>query len=103
MGDNINNLPINNQPPSNHELNVVKELFEDPEHQETINTSVNELKDYILAGILFLIFSLKGLDNLLKNNVAIFDNSEIILVLFKALLFIIIFYVVRNFVLAFKS
>lgn len=103
MGDNINNLPINNQSPSNHELKVVKELFEDPEHQETINTSVNELKDYILAGILFLIFSLKGLDNLLKNNVAIFENSDIILVLFKALLFIIIFYVVRNFVLAFKQ
>ena len=103
MGDSIINLPINNQPPSNHELKVVKELFEDPEHQETINTSVNELKDYILAGILFLIFSLKALDNLLKNNVAIFENSEIILVLFKALLFIIIFYVIRNFVLAFKQ
>jgi len=102
MGDNINNLPINNQPPSNHELKIVKELFEDPEHQETINTSVNELKDYILAGILFLIFSLKALDNLLKNNVAMFENSDIILVLFKAMLFIIIFYVVRNFVLAFK-
>tara|TARA_Y100000816_G_C25630861_1_gene336390 strand:+ start:200 stop:511 length:312 start_codon:yes stop_codon:yes gene_type:complete len=103
MGDNINNLPINNQPPTNHELKIVKELFEDPEHQETINTSVNELKDYILAGILFLVFSLKGLDNLLKNNVAIFENSDIILVLFKALLFIIIFYIVRNFVLAFKQ
>lgn len=103
MGDNINNLPINNRPPTNHELKIVKELFEDPEHQETINTSVNELKDYILAGILFLVFSLKSLDNLLKNNVAIFENSDIILVLFKALLFIIIFYVVRNFVLAFKQ
>ena len=28
MGDNINNLPINNQPPSNHELKVVKGALE---------------------------------------------------------------------------
>lgn len=103
MSDSIDKLPINDDAqPTKKELNFIKELFNNPENQQTAKTVVSELKDYLLAGALFIIFSLEILNKGLKYIIPVVSGSSIILTIIKALLFTITFYVIRNFVLAFK-
>tara|TARA_B100002019_G_C21248129_1_gene589490 strand:+ start:1497 stop:1808 length:312 start_codon:yes stop_codon:yes gene_type:complete len=103
MSDSIDKLPINDEAqPTKKELNFIKELFNNPENQKTAKTVISELKDYLLAGALFIIFSLEILNKGLKYIIPVVSGSSIILTIIKALLFTITFYVIRNFVLAFK-
>jgi hypothetical protein len=98
MADPIRSLPTDKSNPNHEELTIVNTLFQ--EHSEGISKIANEMKDAIVAGILFMIFSLPQIDNLLRSVLSFTQNSPIILTVVKGLLFTLVFYFVMNFALS---
>lgn len=98
MADPIRSLPTDKSNPNHEELTIVNTLFQ--EHSEGISKIANEMKDAIVAGILFMIFSLPQIDNLLRSMLSFTQNSPIILTVVKGLLFTLVFYFVMNFALS---
>jgi hypothetical protein len=98
MADPIVQLPTDNTKPNQDELTIVNSLFK--KHSNTIETVANEMKDSIIAGILFIVLSLPQVDELIKSLLAFTNNSPIILTIVKALIFIVLFYFIKNYALS---
>jgi len=98
MADPIIQLPTDNSLPNKEELTIVNTIFK--KHSNTISTVVNEMKDSIIAGIIFIILSLPQVDEFIKSLVTFTNNSPILLTLVKALIFIILFYFIKNYALS---
>lgn len=98
MADPIVQLPTDNTQPNQEELTIVNSLFK--KHSNTIETVANELKDSIIAGILFIVLSLPQVDELIKSLLTFTNNSPIILTIVKALIFIVLFYFIKNYALS---
>ncbi len=89
MADRITNLPSSQeQPPSDIDVNVMKEVFGDG---VAVAKSL-ELKKIIIPAIVFIILSLPMIDNLLKNVV---PDSEMVLMFVKTLIFLIVLVVLQ--------
>ena len=63
-GDPISQLPVDQSQPSNNELQIVNSLF--TKHKSTMDTLVEEAKDSVLIGALFIAFSLPLVDGLIE-------------------------------------
>jgi hypothetical protein len=63
-GDPITNLPMDQSQPSQNEIQIVDTLF--TKHRSTMDKIVLEAKDSLLIGLLFVVFSLPIVDNLLR-------------------------------------
>lgn len=98
MADPIVQLPTDNTQPNQDELTIVNSLFK--KHSNTIETVANEMKDSIIAGILFIVLSLPQVDELIKSLLTFTNNSPIILTIVKALIFIVLFYFIKNYALS---
>lgn len=101
MADNINKLPTDQNVPNQEELHTINTVFK--ENKKGIKRMFGDMKDAILAGILFGIMSIPQVDNLIKSLISSANNSWIILIGIKIILFIIIFYVIKNFAFAKKN
>jgi len=101
MADPIVQLPTDNVEPNQAELEIVNTLFK--KHGNTIDTIVDEMKDCIIAGILFLILSLPQVDTMIASFVPSVGESKIILTVIKAIVFIILFYFIKNYTLSQKK
>ncbi len=101
MGDFIRNLPTDNSIPNHEELVIVDNLFQ--KHKNTMKNLLSEFRDSIIAGILYVIFSIPQLDQLFHKLLPITQNSFIILIIIKALLFIVLLYVIKHFAFAQKK
>ena len=98
--DDIESLPLDNKYVlSSKEKQIVETLFSDQDKQGMSNL-VNELKDLFIVAILFLIFSLKNVDELIYKVVPASQNSVYILLGIKTLGFVAIFWIAKNFYLA---
>jgi len=95
--DIIYNLPTNQSQPSHNELKIVDTLFS-PQNQGTINKIIIEMKDAIIAGILFIVFSLPKVVEII-NKIPITKNSPYFLLLAQAVIFTGVFWVIKNFFL----
>jgi hypothetical protein len=98
MADPIAQLPTDNSKPNHDELTVVNTLFKN--HKNTIETVANEMKDSVIAGILFIILSLPQVDDFIKSLLTFTNNSPILLTLIKALIFVLLFYLIKNYALS---
>ena len=98
MADPIVQLPTDNTQPNQEELTIVNSLFK--KHSNTIETVANEMKDSIIAGILFIVLSLPQVDELIKSLLTFTNSSPIILTIVKALIFIVLFYFIKNYALS---
>jgi hypothetical protein len=98
MADPIVQLPTDNTQPNQDELTIVNSLFK--KHSNTIETVANEMKDSIITGILFIVLSLPQVDELIKSLLTFTNNSPIILTIVKALIFIVLFYFIKNYALS---
>lgn len=92
--DNIYDLPTNRNQPSHNELKIVDSIFK--KHSNTLNNITKEFKDGIIFGILFFLFSLPQFDELLKKYISVTQKSLYILLLIKALFFIVIIWIIKN-------
>jgi hypothetical protein len=88
MGDSIQQLPADQAPPTHDEIKIVDSIFK--EHHSTIQIILNDAKSTILIGILFIIFSIPQLDDLIRKFVTIAE-SPYILILIKSVIFMVFY------------
>lgn len=98
MGDIIEHLPSDQTVPSHNEIRLVDTLFQ--QKKSIVEKILTNSKDILIIGILFVIFSLPSVDDLIKKFITITENSTYILVGIKALLFMIVYFIVNNFYLS---
>ena len=101
VGDPIAQLPVDQSQPTNNELQIVNSLF--TKHKGTMDTIVAEAKDSLIIGLLFIVFSLPVVDNLVKKLIPMTQKSSYILVAVKAVAVMAIFWLVSHFYLSRKS
>jgi len=102
MSDTIQSLPTDESSPTHPELKIVDYLFEKDGSQHKINGLVSEFKSSILAAGLFVILSLHPLDMLITQMIPVASNA-VILMIIKAIFFMVVFYFIQNFWLVRKK
>lgn len=95
--DDIESLPIDkNYKPSQTETDIVNMLF----GKNKSDAVVNELKDLVLLAILFFVFSLKNVDDLIQKALPVTEKSVYYLLGVKTFAFTALFWIVKNFYLS---
>lgn len=98
MGDIIEQLPSDQTVPSHNEIRIVDSLFQ--QKKGVVDMILKNTKDILIIGVLFVIFSLPPVDELIKKFFTITATSPYILLGVKALLFMIVYFIVNNFYLS---
>lgn len=97
--DSIESLPTDKNSPSNVEIQIMDTLFQ---KKAIFDTVLNATQEVLIAGILYIILSLPQIDDYIKKFVVVANTSPYILLGVKCLIFMILFFVVKNFYLARK-
>jgi len=95
MADNLIDLPTDKQPLRQEELLIVDKLFNN--HQSTFQKLLVEFKEPLILGILFIALSLPMTDSFIGLIIPGTKNSSIVLLVIKVLLFMTLYYVLKNF------
>jgi hypothetical protein len=93
-GDYIDKLPLDNIMPSHEEIKLVDTLFK--EQQTTFNKIFINLKDVLILGLLFVAFSVPQLDSVVMKILPCTEKSPYLLIGAKALLFMLVYFVIKN-------
>lgn len=93
-GDMIAQLPSDQTVPSHNEIRIVETLFKDK--KTMFDMILQNTKNILVLGVLFIIFSSPPVENLIKKLVTITNKSEYILIGVKALLFMLSYFIVKN-------
>lgn len=101
FGDIINDLPADDMQPKHDEMYIVNSLFK--QHEGTMSKIAGELKDLVVIGILFILFSLPQLDNIIKQIIPSAVNSIYILTGVKTLIVMALFWIIKYFYLSKKK
>lgn len=92
-GDIISSLPVDKNPPTQDELKILEVLLND-------NSKGSFRKEAELIAILYLLFVIMSLDtvkNIIKKYISIANKSVIIEISIRALIFIVLFYIIKLF------
>jgi len=95
--DMIANLPIDKSIPTESELMMLNTLFKEKEKKSVVRSVVNEAYEPFFVGILFVLLSIPQLDDLIKKNIQITQNSIYFLLLFKMFIIMILFWIIKHF------
>lgn len=98
-GDAITGLPIDKNPPTTNEIHLVNSLFSEP-NKTTLQCLMGDMKDTILIAILFVLFSLPQVDELIHRLIPATSKSPYILLGIKALLVASSWWIIRYFYLS---
>lgn len=98
-GDSIDVLPVDQSIPTSDEVQIMKKFF--TEKSSTLKNILTNLKDVLLIGLLFILFSLPQLSPLIVRFIPS-AKSEYILILIKAAFFMLVYFIVKNWYLAKK-
>ena len=98
--DSISNLPVDKNPPLQHEQQIVDALF--TKHKSTMDSVFQEGKDSFLVGILFVLFSLPQIDQIIYKVIPSAQNSLYITIAFKALAMMALYWLIKHFYLSRK-
>lgn len=102
MTDYLRKLPVDQTLPNSSELEIVNYIFgKDGKHKVAKNI-VWEFKDAILGGIIFFLLSISYMDTIIKKIIPT-TNNYILLLIIKTILFILIFWILKNIFLVKKS
>ena len=93
--DNISDLPTDKNEPSSEELEIVNTLFKT--NNNKMYVILNEVKDALLVGILFIIFTLPQIDAFINKFIPFTQKSIYILILIKFFVMIIIYWCIKYF------
>jgi|TARA_B100001059_G_scaffold5659_1_gene4755 hypothetical protein len=99
-GDLIDTLPVDQSQPTANELQIVDTLF--TKHKNTLDSLVAESKDSLIIGLLFIVFSLPAVDDLLKRVLPITDKSSYILLAIKAIAVMALYWLIKHYYLSRK-
>lgn len=98
--DDIESLPLDKYyNPSKAETEIVDMLF----GKNKSDAVVNEIKDLVVIGILFLVFSLKNVDDLILKFIPVTQKSVYYLLGVKTIAFTVCFWIVKNFYLSMSN
>jgi hypothetical protein len=101
IGDFIEKLPADTSVPSHNEIRIVDQLFQ--QKKSIFDSILHQTKDILVMGVLFIIFSLPFVDNLITKFVTIASTSPYILIGIKALLFVLSYFIIMNLYIAKKN
>ena len=91
MGDRIDNLPTDDTTQSSKsDIEMMSTLFK---NKEQVSKVTNELKDTIIAAVLFTILSIKCVDKIIKSTGI---QSDIYVFGIKLVIFMFLFYILKN-------
>ena len=93
-GDLIANIPDDNSIPSHNELQLIDKLFH--KHKTILDTILLETKDILFIGILFILFSIQPVENLIKKFIHSSNTSIYILLGVKSILFMLTYFFIKN-------
>lgn len=99
-GDVIDNLPTDQTVPSHNEIQILDTLFR--QKQGTVNHILSQSKDILIVGLLFVIFSLPQIDSIIIKFVPSAEQSPYIAVMIKCLMFMFVYFVLKNWYLVRK-
>ena len=94
LGDLIGELPVDQTIPTHNELQIIDKLF--VKQKTVFDKILLSSKDLLLMGLFFIIFSLPQVDSLIKRFIPITNTSAYILLLVKAFLFMLSYFIVSN-------
>jgi hypothetical protein len=97
MTDHIDKLPVDQNPVSHQEAQIVETLFK--ENKNEIKTTFEELKDSLMVGILFLVLSLPQTERLIQSFLPSTQNVYILIAI-KTVVFVFFLYIIQNIVFA---
>ena len=98
MSDNLKSLPTDKNIPSESDIHMTNSLF--GENKSVTEKIIYEGKDMIIIGILFVTFSLPQIDEIIQNLLPITKTSNYILIASKALMVMILFWLIKHFYLS---
>jgi hypothetical protein len=101
LSDDINVLPFDQSNPTDTEMQIANSLFK--ENYTNVEKIVFGLKDVFVVGILFFIVSLPQLDEMIKGFYPYTATSIHALLLFKAVIFMVLYFVIKNMYLVKKQ
>ena len=101
LGDLIDQLPADTSVPSHNEIRIVDQLFQ--QKKGIFDKILTQTKDIVVLGGLFIIFSLPFVDSLITKFITAAGTSPYILIGIKALLFVLIYFIIKNLYLARKQ
>ncbi len=94
--DLLYNLPTNQISPTVQELSVINKLFST--HADTTKNLIKEFKNDLFIALLFFVFSLKQVDDLIMKFIPITQKyPPYILLVFKSLIFAFVCWFLKNF------
>jgi hypothetical protein len=100
-GDPLVNLPVDKEKPSEQEAQIIQNLF--VTHRSTMDVILAEAKDSLIIGLLFLILSLPIVDSLIQRFIPFASKSVYILVAFKAIVLMVLYWIIKHFYLSRQS
>ena len=101
-GDDINQLPVDPKAlPTHNEINLVNSLF--TQEPNTLNKIFIESKDCMIIGLLFIMLSLPQIDDMINKLVPMTTNSIYIMVGIKAVIMMVLFWLIKHFYLSRKD
>ena len=101
MGDNLNSLPVDDTPLSEQNKQLVNNLFK--KNGYDFSSLCMGLKTSLLTGGLFLVFSMPYIDSFVKRVMPFTTKSNLYLVFMKTLIFMLCYFIIMNYHLAFKK
>ena len=100
MGDIIEELPSDQSVPSHNEIRLVDQLFK--KKKGFVDKLLSQTKDILIVGCLFVLFSMPFVDGLITKFITIAGTSPYILIGIKALMFVVVYFLIKNLYLARK-
>jgi hypothetical protein len=100
-GDFIEQLPSDASVPSHNEIRLVDQFFQ--QKKSLFDRILHQTKDILILGGLFIIFSLPFIDSLIQKFISVTATSPYILIGVKALLFVLVYFIIKNLYLAKKQ
>lgn len=91
--DSIETLPTDKNAVSHSELQIVDSLFQ---QKPAFDAILSGTKEVLLAGFLFVLLSLPQADELIKKVFKSSTTSPYILLIIKAIVFMVLFFVIKN-------
>lgn len=101
VGDIIEHLPSDQTIPSHNEIRLLDTLFK--KEQGIMVKLLKNIKDILIIGLLFVFFSLPPVDDIIKKFISITNTSEHILIGVKAILVMLLYFLITNIALAQKN
>lgn len=92
--DIISQLPTDSDQLTHNETLIVDQLFK--RKKGTFDKILSNTKDVLIIGALFILFSIPSVETLIKNFIPVSNSSQYILLGTKAVLFMIVYFFIKN-------